>query len=192
LQRALRRAATSALLALCLPGCTSLAHWLFPCPVQKGSSELTRETPDEAIDFIIDAFENGRAGAIYHSLHPDFIKENGPFTQEEFQLAYEKFEADFAADATSMAAARRVIRDPARGEVVVELTSDDTGAFFPFVLVDRAKIRIVTKNPFIPPIEGDVDMHSLVRMENGRLKLPPEFALTDVRNISPATAAALK
>jgi hypothetical protein len=191
LNRSSVAAAALLLAASTTSGCGTIAHWIWPCPVQPPSSRLTRDTPEDAVDFLVEAFKNRNAGDLYHSLHPDFVKENGGFAQDEFQLAYEHYEADFAADAANLVDADRNIR-MVRGEAVVTLSNPKTGAFFPFVLVDRPKIRIVTKNPFVPPIEDAVDMHALVRIEDGRLALPADFPLTSIANLSKETAAALK
>jgi len=189
LTRSLFAAAALVVAASATSGCSLIQYCV--CPDQPPSSRLTRDTPEEAVDFLVNAFEHRHVSDLYKSLHPDFVRENGGFAQDEFQLAYTHYEADFAADAVNLVDAKRTIRE-SRGEAVVELTNPKTGAFFPFVLVNRPKIRIVTKNPFIPPIEDAVDMHALVRMKDGRLALPADFPLTSIANLSPETAAALK
>jgi hypothetical protein len=190
--RQLLAAALLVVAASVLSGCTMIAHAIWPCPEQPPSSRLTRDTPDEAVDFLTDAFENRRVGDIYVSLHPQFVRENGDFSQADFQLAYERWEEDFIADGRNMAEAERTFRPLSGAEVVVELTNASTGAFLPIVLVDRPKIRVVTTNPFIAPIEGPVDMKALVRLADGRLALPADFALTSIENVRPATVAGLK
>jgi hypothetical protein len=190
--RSLFAAAALVLAASTMSGCTMVAHWIWPCPLPETASRLTRETPDDAVDYLIDAFRNRRVIAVYESLAPDFRKENGDFTREDFSLAYERFEPDFRADAESMADADRTVHAAVGGEVLVELTNPSTGAYMPIVLVDRPRIRIVTKNPNVGTIDAPVDMRSLVRLENGRLSLPSDFQLTSIENVSPATAAKLK
>jgi hypothetical protein len=190
--RPLAAVAALALAASATSGCTMIAHYVWPCPLPERASRLTRETPDEAVDFLIDAFENRRTVAIHESLHPDFVRENGKFTSEEFALAYERYEPDFLADAQNMAAAERKVHAPVDGEVLVELTNAETGAYIPIVLANRPKIRIVTTNRVVGTIDGPVDMRALVRLENGRLSLPSDFELTSIENLSPAAAARLK
>jgi hypothetical protein len=185
-------AAALVLAASATSGCTTIAHYVWPCPLPERASRLTRETPDDAVDFLIDAFKNRRVIAIYESLHPDFRAENGDFSRSDFSLAYEHFEPDFLADAENMAAADRNIHAPVAGEVLVELTNPATGAYMPIVLANRPKIRIVTTDPYVRTIDGPVDMRALVRLENGRLSLPSDFPLTSIENVQPATVKGLK
>lgn len=181
-----------AVAALCLTGCCSLARLACGIEAPPSPPRGNRDTPDAAVDFLIDAFRNRRIDDIYKSFHPSFTAENGSFSQSDFSVAYDHYEADFAADAETMAAAQRKV-PPATGNVVeVELTDATTGAYLVLTFENQPRIRIATKNPFARSIEGPVDMHALVKLESGRLTLPQNFALTSIENLSPELAAALK
>lgn len=177
--------------ALSTPGCTVLAHWIWPCPVAVSLASGTRETPDAALDFLIAAFEDRRIGDIYDSFHPAFVAEEGGFSQQDFALAYEKFEDDFAADAKVLASARRTPRERRGGAAVVNLDDAASGAHVAIAFENRPKIRVVTTDEFVGPIEGVVDMHALVRLEDGRLALPATFDLTSLEGVEKETVAGL-
>lgn len=155
------------------------AHWLCPCPTPVCEGVGTRDTPDDAVDFLALCFRDRRIAEIYESFHREFREEQGGFTLEEFALAYEEFEADFAADARTLVAAERTWRDAGPGAKLVELTSSATGAFLPIEFVDRPRLRLVTTDSFAPEIEVRVDLAALVRLEDGRLGLPASFDLTE-------------
>lgn len=191
------RSIPATILAACLalPGCCAIAHLVCPCPAPTSPTCLTRETPDAALDFLVDSFRNRRIGDIYATFHPSFVRENGGFSQEEFSVAYEKFEQDFAADAESLSSAQRELRDATMpdGTAVVRarLVNAAAGAEVVLYLENRPKIRVVTSNVFLPPIEGVVDKASLVRLSGGHLGLPEDFALTSIENVRPETVNGL-
>jgi hypothetical protein len=185
------RAALVVAVAFAASGCCALAQMAcgFPVPPpQRGN----RDTPDAAVDFLIDAFKNRRIADIYQSFHPDFKAENGEFSEGDFAVAYSHYEADFAADAEAMAAAERKIPGTTGNIVVVELSDAKTGAYLPITLENQPRIQIVTKNAFVGTIEGAVDMRALVKLEDGRLTLPQNFPLTSIENLSEETAKKLK
>ena len=186
------RAGLVVVAAFSASGCCALAQMACDFPVVKSPPRGNRDTPEAAIDYLIDAFRNRDIDGIYRSFHPDFTTENGSFSEQDFAIAYSHYESDFAADAETMAAATRKIPDTAGDVVVVELTDAKTGAYLPITLENRPRIQIVTKNPFVGTIEGAVDMHALVKLEDGRLTLPQNFPLTSIENLSPEAAKALK
>ena len=186
------RAGLIVVAAFSASGCCALAQMTCGFPVPKSPPKGNRDTPDEAISYLIDAFRDRRIDDIYKSFHPDFTAENGAFSEGDFAAAYSHYEADFAADAETMAAAERKIPETFGSVVVVELSDAKTGAYLPITLENRPRIQIVTKNAFIGTIEGAVDMRALVKLEDGRLTLPQNFPLTSIENLSPEAAKALK
>jgi hypothetical protein len=186
------RAALVLLAALAAPGCCALAQSFCAFPVPTSPPRGNRDTPEAAVDYLVDAFRNRRIDDIYNSFHPEFTQENGSFAEGDFAVAYSHYESDFAADAETMAAAARKVTPSRDGAVLVELTDAKSGGYLPIELEDRPRIRIVTKHPVIGTIEGPVDFRALVKLENGRLTLPANFPLTSIENVSPATANALK
>jgi hypothetical protein len=178
--------------AVLAPGCSVVAHAIWPCPPAVSRDPGTRETPDAALALMIAAFRDGRRGDIYGSFHPAFVEEQGGFSQEEFSLAYEQYLEDFAADAKTLAAADRTSRPARDGIVVVDLDDPASGAHVSIAFANRPKIRVFTTNEFVGPIEGTVDMHAMVGLAGGRLTLPAEFDLTTLENVEPEMVAALK
>jgi hypothetical protein len=178
------------LAALITGGCCQFAHLVCPCTNPRCPA-TSRETPDALVDLLVDAFRNQRVGDIYDSFHPAFRVENGNFTESEFEVAYGKWEADFAADAETLATAERTVRPQQGGRVLVEVENKGTGAYMPILLENRPQIRVVTKNAFVGTLRGPVDMHALVTLKDGRLSLPPEFDLRSIENVQPETLAKL-
>jgi hypothetical protein len=65
------------------------------------------------------------------------------------------------------------------------------GAEVAIYLSNRPKFRFLTSNPFVPPIESPIDKASLVRLADGHLRLPADFALTSIENVQPETVKGL-
>jgi hypothetical protein len=179
------------LAALMTGGCCQFAHLVCPCTNPRCPA-TSRETPDAVVDLLVDAFRNRRIGDIYDSFHPAFVEQNGGFSETEFSVAYGKWEADFAADAETLANAKRTVRPPQGGRVLVEVENKDTGAYMPILLENRPRLRVFTRNEFVGTINAVVDVHTLVKLKDGKLSLPPELDLTKVAGLSPETAAQLK
>jgi hypothetical protein len=176
--------------ALISGGCCQFAHLVCPCPNPRCPA-TSRETPDLVVDLLVDAFRNRRIGDIYDTFHPAFREQNGNFTESEFEVAYGKWEADFAADAETLAAATRTVRPAQGGLVLIELADSRTGAYLPLLLENRPRLRVVTANDFVGTIEPAIDMHSLVTLKDGKLSLPPEIDLTKVGGLPPEAASQL-
>lgn len=179
----MHRAFLAALLAavtLTAPGCCWAFHAVCPCDPAPSAWRMTRETPDAALDYLVESFKSRRKADIYDTFHPDFRHENGDFTQEQFAVAFDRFEADFAADARSMEHATRVFRTLPNGDVLAELTNQGTGAYFALVLANRPQMIVLTKDPFVGEIKGPVDKRGLVRLRDGRLGLPSDFPLSSL------------
>ena len=178
--------------AFAAPGCCALAQMACGFPVATSPPKGNRDTPGDAVDYLIDAFRRRDIDAIYKSFHPQFTAENGQFSEGDFAIAYDHYESDFAADAETMAAAEHRVPKTTGNTVVVELVDEKSGAYLPITLENRPRIQIVTTNGFVGTIEGTIDMRALVRLENGRLTLPQDFPLTSIENVSPEAAKALK
>jgi hypothetical protein len=185
-------AALIAVAALAPAGCCSLARMACSFPVPKSPAKGDRSTPDAAVDFLVDAFRRRATLDVYESFHRAFIEENGGFHADEFATAYHHFEADFAANAESLADAERKVVEESQDRVVIELTNAKTGAFLPIVFEDRPKFLLVTKDPLADRIPASIDMRALVRLEDGRLSLPANITLTTIEGVSPEMVAGLK
>jgi hypothetical protein len=197
--RLLRVASVLAVLPT-LGGCAALAHTMFPCPVPNcPPGRMTRETPEDALEFLIDAFKNRRIGDIYDTFHPAFVRENGDFTKEQFSVAYEHFEQDFLADAESLSHADSGWMAPTQVEIRgvpatlsgVRLRNPQNGAEIVFALQNRPKLRVVTNDRFVGLIEGPIEKDVVVRLSNGTLSLPADIPLTSIENVAPESVAPL-
>jgi hypothetical protein len=191
----LPRAIPAALLvaaAVLGPGCSVVAHAIWPCPAEVSRDAGSRETPELALDLMIAAFRDGRKGDIYDSFHPTFVEEQGGFSKQDFVLAYEKFKDDFTADAKTLTAAKVTLRPRRDGVAFVDLDDEGSGAHVTIALENRPKIRVFTTDEFVPKIEGIVDMHAMVLLADGRLSLPAEFDLRSLANVEPEMVAPLK
>lgn len=179
--------------SLALPGCCGIARVMCEVKAPQSPARGTRDSPEEAVDYLVDAFRNRRINDIYTSLHPDFRRENGGFTQEQFQYVYDKYEQDFVADAGSLAASERTLLkvDETNHLAFMRLVNASTGAEVVVVFMDQPKIRVVTKDDFVGTIGGPVEMSDLVTLSEGRLRLPADFPLTSIENVQPETVAGL-
>ena len=178
------------LAALTTGGCCQIAHLVCPCPNPRCPA-TSRATPDATVDLLVDAFRNRRLGDLYDTFHPEFRRQNGDFTESEFEVAYGKWEADFLADAETLAAATRKVTPRKDGRVLVELEDKSSGAYLPIVLENRPQIRILTKNEFVGTLHRDFDVHALVKLQDGKLTLPLEFDLRTIENVQEETVAPL-
>lgn len=183
--------AAVALATLMTGGCCGIAHLVCPCENPRCPA-TSRATPDASVDLLVDAFRNHRLGDLYDTFHPEFRKQNGDFTESEFEVAYGKWEADFQADAETLAAATRKVTPGKDGRVLVELEDKSSGAYLPIVLENRPHLRIETSNDFVAPIDVPFDVHGLVTLKDGKLSLPAEIDLAKVAGLPPETAATLK
>lgn len=186
------RATHAALLlaALITGGCCQFAHLVCPCENPRCPA-TSRQTPEELVDLLVDAFRNGRIGDIYDSFHPAFVEQNGKFTETEFEVAYRKWREDFAADAETLAGAKRSVHEGKDGRVLVELEDARTQAYLPLVLENRPRLRVVTRNDFIGTQGGPYDVHKFVQLQNGKLQLPSEIDLASVTGLPPEATSQL-
>ncbi len=188
--RAFRIAALLAVLA-CLPGCWVLCAF---CPVVKSPPRGDRDTPENAVDFLVDAFRRDAVLDLFESLHEDFRAENGKFGASDFSAAYAKYKDDFRADAESLAAAARSdVAVDAQGVAWITLRGGPTSAEVTIGFVDVPKILVATKDPVVPQIgPAEIDKSRLVRLADGRLSLPAEFDLTSIQGVSKETVAGIR
>jgi hypothetical protein len=105
--RAVVVAAVLAASALPLGGCCAMAVSLCGIEAPKSPPRLTRDAPGAAIDYLVDAIERRSAREVYFSLHPDFVRESGDFSLQEFLAGFERFEPEFRADAAKLRKATR-------------------------------------------------------------------------------------
>jgi hypothetical protein len=140
-----------AVLALALSGCCSV--WAAFCREEPPRSppRFTRDTPQEAVDFLVDAFQNRRVREVYDSLHPDFVREQGGFSRAEFASGYGRIESHLTADAARIQAARRsdtVWRD---GLAFVYVESADMSVWLAFQ--NRPATQVKAEDPDFGPVE---------------------------------------
>ena len=75
--------------ALALPGCCGFARAFCPVSQATGPARLQRDSADEAVDYLVDAFRRRSVADIYQSLHPEFRAQYGSFSQAEFTSAFD-------------------------------------------------------------------------------------------------------
>ena len=168
--------------ALALPGCCSLARGL--CPVEQAletNTLLTRDTPDEALDYLVEAFEDRRIADIYNSLHPDFRDAHGGFSLAEFTSAFDEYEDLFRQDAGNLKNARRQAArysvNGLLGGIRVDSADGTMGAIVVFKRVDKATVKRVGGR--IPGSEAVIQpIGSMIQAEDGLIMptLPVKFA----------------
>ena len=92
----LRRIAVCLLTPLALPGCCAIF-----CTIETPESPppLTRDTPEEAVGYLVEALDSRRVREIYESLHPDLRKDLGGFSLADFTTGFSQIEGDIEADA---------------------------------------------------------------------------------------------
>lgn len=134
-----------------LPGCCSIVRAL--CPVEQplvGDTRLTRDTPEEALDYLIAAFRDRRIRDIYDSLHPEFRARYGDFSQAEFTSAFEEYEDLFQQDAERMARAERspTRSSPEGTHAAIAVRDGDMNALVVFRRRDVAYVK--TRDDLVP------------------------------------------
>ena len=137
--------------ALTLPGCCSIARAL--CPVEQptvGDTRLTRDTPEESLDYLTAAFRDRRIKDIYDSLHPDFRAQYGDFSQAELTSAFEEYEDLFKEDAERLRTAERGATryNPEGTFGVIALHDGDMSAIVIFKRRDVAYVKL--RDDFVP------------------------------------------
>ncbi len=178
--------------ASALPGCgTFCAVFCRQDPV-KSPPRATRDTPEEAIDFLIESFRNRRVNDIFESLHPAFVRENGEFTAAEFNAGYERYEAAFLADAESLAAAMRSPVTYLENGAGITVRNFQNGAEVTLWFQKVPRVRILTSDDWVPELSGPVDVEGLFAIEEGRLFLAREIDLTAIPGVESATVAGLR
>jgi hypothetical protein len=144
-------AAALLLVGAALPGCCAWVRLLCPQPPVEGPPRLTRDSPEEAVGFVVDAFRRRSPGEVFESLHPDFVRDHGGFSGTEFATAYDLYEADFRADAERLATApRRPTVHGEDGSAVIDVGDEEAGITLIFVNVPAG--RVVLDDDVLPEI----------------------------------------
>lgn len=169
-----RSLAASALLAgasLALGGCCAWARALCPQPPVAGPARLSRDSPEEAVDYLIDAFRRRAPQDVYGSLHPEFIRATGGYSGMDFATGYDLYEAEFRADAERLARApRREAEFLADGLARVVVADEEAGITLYFLNVPSS--RVVLRDDLVPEIPGRVPpIGSSVVVEGDELRV---------------------
>jgi hypothetical protein len=160
-----------AAMALSTSGCCSIAQVMCGFEPARAPVKGNRATPEAAVDYLVDAFRNRQRAELYESFSAEFKRENGDFSLSEFSVAYDKAEAEFVADAESLADAERHWQEPRGDVVVVELSNPATGAFFPIAFVNRPRLRVVTDDPFLQEISAPATRGLVLKLADGRVTI---------------------
>lgn len=159
----MRFARALVLCAAALPhtGCCALAVSWCDIEAPRSPPRLTRDTPDGAIDYLVDAIERRAARDVYFSLHPDFVKESGDFSLQEFLAGFERFEPEFRKDAAKLRGARRTQPrySPDGAMCRIDLASGDASVSLVF------RNRPVAEMTFDDPQVGELTSPELPRLD---------------------------
>jgi len=150
--------------ALSLPGCCGLARMTCGIEPPPSPPRLTRDTPHEAVDFLVDAFRNRRIQELYESLHSGFVAENGDFSASDFATGYERIEPELLADAEAIATAQRsdvVMRD---GLAWIFVESGDRSVWLAFQ--NQPATLVKAEHGFL----GRVELHGSVESLSASLE----------------------
>ncbi len=158
---------------MALSGCCSLARAICPVePPLTSDTRLTRDTPNEALDYLIAGIEDRRIADIFDCLHPDFIARHGGFSLAEFTSAFDEFESSFAEDAKNLSAASRTQmrhwREGDRAFASIAVNNDGMSAVIVFQRRDIAFIK--TTNDFVAESRAVIaPLEAFLRNDEGRI-----------------------
>ena len=157
----LRTLASAAVLLACtaLPGCCAWVRLICPQPLVEGPPRLTRDSPLEAVDFVVDAFRRRSPGEVFASLHPSFVAETGGYSGTEFATGYDLYEAEFREDAERLAGAPRG-RPSARADGSVRVDVGDEEAGITLIFVNVPATRVVLDDDALPEIRDALTLPS--------------------------------
>jgi len=167
-------------LAVALSSCCSLARLVCDIEAPPDPSPHTRDTPQEAVDFLIEAFEESRISAIYESLHGDFIERWGAFSASDFAVAFEEYEHLFEEDARSLRASNRSeIHLDDNGDAYIRLQSGDTMAVL--VFRNEPAYRVLTDDDDIGGTSGRLgSLEGSLATEGGDLSITRALPLNEL------------
>lgn len=170
--------------ALLLPGCLCAVFCRTPAP--ESPPRLTRDTPQEAVDFLVDSFENRRIQDIYTSLHPEFVESNGDFSAGEFTALYNEYEADFLADASTLSVADRSQVAYGTSGQVAGITLAGGGARITLYFKNRPAYRVVLKDPDVGAIPGTlISMTDAVAVQGDVVGVVQPLSLQGIPGVRP-------
>jgi hypothetical protein len=173
--------------ALALPGCCGFARAFCPVSQTKAPGRLTRDSAEEALDFIVDAFRRRAVADIYQSLHPEFRAQYGGFSQAEFTSAFDEYEHLFREDAEEFANAKRTVTEKSTNGLFQGIRLDSTDGSMTALLVFKRETTTFIKldDEFVPESQGTTSSTGeAMQIEDGWvfLKEPVFFeGLTGVR-----------
>jgi len=178
--------------ALGLTGCCSIARAL--CPVEQprdGNTRLTRDTPEDSLDYLIAGIDDRRVADIFDSLHPDFIASYGGFNLAEFTSAFDEFEDAFQADADALRTATRVETrlGPYGASIAVR-----GGALSGRIIFKRRDVAFVkTTNDFVPESRAVIaPLGTLIRNEDGEIVVGQPVKFAGMDSIEPSEIVRLE
>lgn len=155
------RAVLLSLAAAPLGGCCAIARSLCGVPVPLSPPRASRDSPAEAVDFLVDAIRRRAPGEVFASLDPDFVAANGGFSFGEFATGWDRLEQDFRDDAERLA---RAVKDPPemQGAIAWVFVHDAT-ASVRLAFRNRPAARVTLDDPELPEIAG-VEMPDVSRL----------------------------
>jgi hypothetical protein len=180
LRTTLRTFLLLAVAALTLPGCPLVRFLVCRHEPDPAPLALTRDTPEKAVEYFVDALLRERTREMYESLHPDLVEELDGVSLSDFTGAYHATKEDFAADAALLDEAERSQVTYEGRRAVVTLASGD--AHITLILEDRPRSRIELEDDFFPPgshVDGTFDPDGALRVEGDALVVTTAIALPE-------------
>jgi hypothetical protein len=159
-----------------LGGCCAIARSMCAFPAQTTPQRASRDTPDGAVDVVVEAFRRRAPGEIYESLHPEFVARNGAFSLSDFSTAFSYYESDFRADAERLARAKRTPVRMKDGLAWIFLQDGDASLWL--VLKNRPGSRVLLDDEVVDEIRGALpDLSEVVAVDGDGLVLRQSLPL---------------
>lgn len=181
--------------AFALPGCCGFARAFCPVKAPDAPPRLHRDTAEEAIDYLVDAFRRRDRADIYQSLHPDFRAQYGGFSQAEFTSAFDEYEHLFREDAEDFAQAQRTPTAKSANGVFQGVRLDSLSGQMTVLLVFKRTTRAYVKldDDFVPESLGAVpSMGETLQIEDGWVFLKEPVYFEGLSGVSPDQAVRLE
>lgn len=180
--------------ATALPGCCSLARALCPVePALVADTRLTRDTPEESLDYLVAAFRDRRIADIYDSLHPDFRARYGDFSLAEFTSAFEEYEDLFQEDAERLRTADRAPTqlNPEGTHAALAVRSGDMRGLILFRRRDIAYVKL--RDDFVPESRAVTPpIGSIVAIEDGWVRPTQPVRFEGLQGVDPSAILRLE
>lgn len=173
-------------LSVGLSGCCSWCNLICRTAAPESPPRLTRDAPRDAVDFLVDSFENRRIQDIYKSLHPEFVQSNGDFSAGDFTALYNEYEPDFLADAATLSVAQRSAVAYGSDRSVAGITLVNGASKITLYFKNRPAYRVVLTDPDVGAIPGTlISMADAVAVDGDQVGVLQPLSLQGIAGVRP-------